>query len=186
MKEYTADELLDAREKRAGLIESLIKQYNTPLLVLRVNYPGLKKTNPVTLTIINDLSPLICTILSDKLRGTLLTRGADGPAFYAAADENVPALKTMAINIEENHQLGRCLDLDVYDSLGYSLSRQQLGFPVRKCYLCKDDAHHCVRARRHSEREIIAYIEEKYSDYRKSEGYRENIRGGENGEIRCL
>lgn len=165
MKEYTADELLDAREKRAGLIESLLKQYNTPLLVMRVNYPGLKKTNLVTAGMINDLSPLICTLFSDKLRGTLLTYGADGPVFYAAVDETVSALKIIAINFEENHSLGRCLDLDVYDRLGQGLSRQELGFLRRKCYLCEDDAQHCVRARRHSEREIIAYIEEKYRDY---------------------
>ena len=167
MKECTADELLDAREKRAGLIDKLLKRYNTPLLVMRVNYPGLKKTNDVTVNIIKDISPLICTILSDKVRGKLLTQGAEGPIFYAAVDEDVSVLKAIAIDFEENQSLGRCLDLDVYDSLGYSISRQELGFPRRKCYLCEDYAHHCVRARRHSEHEIIAYIEEKYWEYRE-------------------
>jgi len=168
MKEYTADELLDAREKRVGLIDKLLKRYKTPLLVMRVNYPGLKKTNEVTVNLIKDMSPLICTILSDKIRGRVLTQGAEGPIFYAAVDEEVSALKTIAIDFEENHSLGRCLDLDVYDSLGYSISRQEFGYSRRKCYLCEDYAHHCVRARRHSEHEIIAYIEEKYREYRES------------------
>ena len=168
MKEYTADELLDAREKRVGLIDKLLKRYNTPLLVMRVNYPGLNKTNDVTVTIIKEMSPLICTILSNKVRGTLLNQGAEGPIFYAAVDEDGSALKTIALDFEENHSLGRCLDLDVYDRLGNSISRQDLGFPRRKCYLCEDDAHHCVRSRRHSEQEIIAYIEEKYGEYRES------------------
>lgn len=165
MKEYTAEELLEAREQRAVLIESLIKRYNTPLLVMRVNYPGLKKTNAVTVTLINEMSLLICTILNDKAKGTLLTQGADGPAFYAAIDEDVWALKTLAIKFEESHSLGRCLDLDVYDRSGYSISRQELGFPRRKCYLCEDYAHHCVRARRHSESEVIEYIEERFRKY---------------------
>lgn len=168
MKECTAAELLDAREKRVDLIAKLLKKYNTPLLVMRVNYPGLKKTNDITVTMIKELSLLICTNLSHKVRGTLLTQGAEGPIFYAAVDEDVSALKTIAIDFEENHSLGRCLDLDVYDGLGYSISRQELGFPRRKCYLCGDYAHHCVRARRHSEQEIIAYIEEKYLKYRQS------------------
>lgn len=168
MKEYTADELLDAREKRAGLIDELLKRYNTPLLVMRVNYPGIKKTNTVTVTMINELSPLICTILSDKVRGTLQIQGADGPVFYVAVDEDVSALKTLAIKFEESHSLGRCLDLDVYDRSGYSIGRQQLGFRRRKCYLCEDYAHHCVRARRHSESEVIEYIEERFREYREN------------------
>jgi holo-ACP synthase CitX len=186
MKEYTADELLDAREKRSDLIDKLLKQYNTPLLVMRVNYPGLKKTNDITINIIKDMSLLICTILRDKVRGRLLTQGAEGPIFYVAVDEDVLALKTITINFEENPSLGRCLDLDVYDSSGNSISRQELGYPRRKCYLCEEIAHHCVRARRHSEHEVIAYIEEKYWEYRKLGGYRKNIHGGKNGEIRCL
>ncbi|HZK84401.1 MAG TPA: citrate lyase holo-[acyl-carrier protein] synthase [Desulfosporosinus sp.] len=167
MKEYTADELLDAREKRVDVITTLLKQYNTPLLVMRVNYPGLKKTNDVTLAIIKEMSPLICNLLSDKIRGKLLTQGADGPSFYVAVEEDVFGLKSLAIDFEENHSLGRCLDLDVYDRLGTSISRQELGFTRRKCYLCEDFAHHCVRVRRHNELEIIAYIEEKYRDYRE-------------------
>lgn len=167
MKEYTADELLDAREKRVALIDKLSKQYNTPVLVMRVNYPGLKKTNAVTVNMIKELSPLICAILSDKVRGKLLSLGAEGPIFYGAVDEDVLALKLIAINFEENHALGRCLDLDVYDRSGVSISRQELGSPRRRCYLCEDYAHHCVRARRHSESEIIAYVEKKYTDYRE-------------------
>jgi len=170
MKEYTADELLDAREKRVVLIDRLLKQNNTPLLVMRVNYPGLKKTNDITITMIHDMSAVICTILSDKVKGKgkLLTQGAEGPIFYAAVEEDVTALKTIAIDFEETHNLGRCLDIDVYDCSGNSISRQELGSPRRKCYLCEDDAHHCVRSRRHSEQEIMTYIEEKYWEYRKS------------------
>lgn len=165
-REFTAEELLDAREKRVGLINELLERYNTPLLVMRVNYPGLKKTNAMTLDIIQEISPLICTSLSDKLRGTLLTQGAEGPIFYAAVDEDVPTVKRIAIDFEENHSLGRCLDLDVYDRSGYSLSRQELGSPRRKCYLCEDYAHHCVRAKRHSEREVIDYIEKRFKEYK--------------------
>ena len=180
MKEYTADELLDEREKRVNLIDKLLKQYNTPLLVMRVNYPGLKKTNDVTVAMIQEMSPLICAILGDKVRGNLLTQGAEGPIFYAAVAEDVLALKKLAINFEEtnenNKSLGRCLDLDVYNRLGHNISRQALGFPRRKCYLCEDYAHHCVRARRHGEHEIIAYIEEQYRDYQERVGKGEHDR----------
>ena len=166
MKEYTADELLEAREKRVSLIGKFLKRYHTPLLVMRVNYPGLEKTNRVTVSIIEEMSPVICTILDDKVCGKLLHQGAEGPILYVAVNEDAVALKAIAINIEEEHTFGRCLDLDVYDLAGKSISRQELGYPRRKCYLCEQYAHYCVRAKRHSEQEIIAYIEEKYRGYR--------------------
>lgn len=169
MKEWTSEELLDAREKRADLIEKLLKQYKTPLLVMRVNYPGLKKTNDVTAKIIQAMSALICTVLEDKVCFKSLRQGAEGPIFLAAVEEDVLALKRVAIDLEEKHALGRCVDLDVYDCSGHSISRQELGFLRRTCYLCEDYAHHCVRTRRHSECEVIDYIEKLFRDYRNSE-----------------
>lgn len=168
MKEFTADELLEAREKRVELINELLKRYRTPLLVMRVNYPGLKKTNNLTVNIIEAMSPLICNILRAKVCGKLLLQGAEGPILYVAIKEDVLALKTIAINFEEKQPLGRCLDLDVYDLEGKSIGRQELGYPRRKCYLCEDYAHYCVRARRHSEHEVVGYIEEKYREYREN------------------
>ncbi|MDR3543410.1 MAG: citrate lyase holo-[acyl-carrier protein] synthase [Desulfosporosinus sp.] len=168
MREYTVDELLEAREKRVGLIDKLLKRYHAPLLVMRVNYPGLEKTNPLTVNIIEAMSPLVCSGLSAKVCRKWLLQGAEGPILYVVVQEDVLTLKTIAINLEENHTLGRCLDLDVYDLEGKSVGRQELGYLKRKCYLCEDYAHHCVRARRHSEAEVVAYIEEKYREYRET------------------
>ncbi|MDR3600566.1 MAG: citrate lyase holo-[acyl-carrier protein] synthase [Desulfosporosinus sp.] len=177
MREYTAEEILAAREERVDLIGELRKRFKTPLLVMRVNYPGLKKTNNLTVNIIEDMSRLICAELSEKICWKLLRQGAEGPIVYLAVDKDVWALKTIAINFEEKHSMGRCLDLDVYDLEGRSLGRKELGYPGRKCYLCEDYAQHCVRARRHSEGDVIAYIEEKYRTYRKHSDYRKSAYG---------
>ncbi|SPF32926.1 citrate lyase holo-(acyl-carrier protein) synthase [Candidatus Desulfosporosinus infrequens] len=166
MQKYTVNELLAARENRTELIDELLKRYHTPLLVMRVNYPGLEKMNQLTVNIIEAMSPVVCTSLSNKICGKLLLRGPEGPILYVAVKEDVLALKMIAIKFEEKHPLGRCLDLDVYDLKGKSIGRQELGYPMRKCYLCEDYAHHCVRARRHSKLEVIAYIEEKFKEYR--------------------
>lgn len=167
MKEYTAQDLLEAREKRVALIETLLKRYNTPLLVMRINYPGLKKTNDLTLNLIKDVTPIICTLLGDKISSKRVLQGAEGPILYASVQQDAVSLKKIAIGLEEDHSLGRCLDIDVYDPLGKSVSRQELGYPSRKCYLCEDNAHHCVRSRRHSEAEVIQYINDKYHNYKK-------------------
>ncbi|MBC2722652.1 MAG: citrate lyase holo-[acyl-carrier protein] synthase [Desulfosporosinus sp.] len=52
MKEYTAEDLLEARERRAEFINALLKRYQTPLLVMRVNYPGFY--------LLHDLPSLTC------------------------------------------------------------------------------------------------------------------------------
>jgi len=177
MRAYTVEDLLEARERRVELIAHLLKRFKTPLLVMRVNYPGLKKTNDLTLSIIHDMSALIGSLFGEKQCFESLQQGAEGPIYLSAVEEDVLVLKRAAIDLEEKHALGRCLDLDVYDSLGKSVSRQDLGYPRRKCYLCEDYAQHCVRTRRHSEREVIEYIEEKYREYR------EKIHRGDNGEV---
>lgn len=167
MKDYTVDELLASRERRVDFIARLIKRYNAPVLVMRVNYPGLKKTNNLTVSIIQAISPLIGTIVGGKICRKVLTQGAEGPIYYVAVKQDVLTLKTLAIEIEEKHPLGRCLDIDVYNIEGRSISRQEFGYPSRKCYLCEEDAHQCVRSRRHSEYEVTAYIEEKYQRYQQ-------------------
>lgn len=178
MRKYTAEELLEAREERADLLSRLLTEHNLPLLVMRVNFPGLQKTNPVTWSIIQDLSALICTLWGDRISYKALQAGAEGPIFLAAVKEEVFALKKAAIDLEEKHVLGRCLDLDVYDFSGRSVSRQELGYSRRTCYLCEDYAQNCVRARRHSEREVIDYIEARFREYKRF--------SGGNGEFRWL
>lgn len=167
MQEFTVAELLEAREKRVDLITQLQKKYNTPLLVMRVNYPGLQKMNKLTINIMKDMTPLIRNTLGEKVQSQLSLQGAEGPVVYFAVQEEVMVLKKAAVDFEEKYPLGRCLDLDVYSLEGNSLSRQDLGYPIRKCYLCEDYAHLCVRARRHSQQEVIQYIEEKYREYRE-------------------
>jgi len=178
MREYTVNDLLEAREKRVELMARLLKKFKAPLLVMRVNYPGLKKTNDVTLNIIDAMKALICMILGEKVCFKSLQQGAEGPIFLVVVEEEVLVLKRIAIDLEEQHALGRCLDLDVYDRMGRCISRNELGYPRRKCYLCEDYAQHCVRARRHSEREVIEYIEKKYRGYRESTEYQEFVQSG--------
>jgi holo-ACP synthase CitX len=165
MKKSAADKILEAREERADKIDEMIKEYKNPVIVMRVNYPGLNKSNELTISIMKDMNKVISEILGFKFYIKCVTQGAEGPVIYISVSEEVKSLKKIAINIEEKHILGRCLDIDVYDIDGRSISRQELGYEVRKCYLCQEYAHNCVRARVHSEEQVIAYIGEKYREY---------------------
>lgn len=162
---YTAEALLAAREERAARINQLCRHYQKPLLAVRVNYPGLKKTNPMTLQIVQDISDLLQGMLGPQMIFHSLVQGPEGPVFLAVADEEASVLKRRAVVLEERHALGRCLDIDVYDVWGRSLSRREMGLPERTCYLCEAPAHHCVRTKRHREEDVIAYINERFRLY---------------------
>lgn len=165
MRENLAEKILEAREERVNKIDEMLKDYIRPVLIMRVNYPGLNKNNELTIKIMEDMNKVVCCILGSKLYLNFVTRGAEGTVIYMSVSEEAKNLKRIAIDIEEKHVLGRCLDIDVYDIDGRSINRQELGYKMRKCYLCMDYAHNCVRARVHSEKQVVAYIEEKYRQH---------------------
>jgi len=69
--------------------------------------------------------------------------------------------------LEENHFLGRCVDIDVYSKEGIGLSRRDLGLKERKCYICGDTAQNCVRQSRHNIEDVRDFIKDKYESYLK-------------------
>lgn len=165
MAQYTAEDLLEAREKRAAEIAYLLKQYKRPVLAMRVNYPGLEKTNATTRAIIREMSLELSELFGPRIFFKSLRQGAEGPVFLAVLEGEGTALKRAAIDLEEKHPLGRCVDIDIYTGKDRSISRQELGYSGRKCYLCSEDAHYCVRSRRHHSQAVIEYIENIFNNY---------------------
>ncbi len=69
------------------------------------------------------------------------------------------------ILIEDNHPLGRLLDIDVYDAEYNQISRSDLGHKPRACLICDDIAHYCIRSNKHSLAEVQNVIREMLIDY---------------------
>ncbi|MFM2486355.1 citrate lyase holo-[acyl-carrier protein] synthase [Celerinatantimonas yamalensis] len=69
-------------------------------------------------------------------------------------------IKAQTILAEQSHPLGRLWDIDVLDQSARPMSRQQLGYPQRRCFMCQHSAHECARSRRHSLEQIHRHIEE--------------------------
>ena len=82
------------------------------------------------------------------------------------------------IEIEENHILGRCLDIDVYrikDNKVMGISRSDLFKSPRKCFICDLDAKICSRSQTHSIEEIKKYFEKAYFRYKEQEKKSEKL-----------
>lgn len=162
---YSAEDILNAREERVEFQQELIEQFNQTLIAMRVNYPGINKDNYITRGIISIMKDELYTLFKDKILFKKEEITAEGPLIFIVTEEDSKRAKIKTIKLEHEHSLGRLLDIDVYHKVGNSLSRSELGFKKRKCFICNFDAHLCVRTRKHEEDEIINFIKKRYEKY---------------------
>lgn len=162
---YKAEDILLERERRIEYQAKLTIEYKIPILVIRVNYPGIEKNNSLSQEITKIMEQEICKVLSSSIEYKNKSTTAEGPIITMCINMKAHDIKALTINLEHNHLLGRCVDIDVYDEKGRSISRKDLGFAMRKCYICDDIAHNCVRSKKHSKDEVEGFIKNKFKDY---------------------
>lgn len=149
--EVTLQEILAAREQRAAKQHALLEQYNKPLLCFTMNIPGPKKYS-------RDISLGFSVgkwLLQDALSGRKILykevcRESTGCEAYYVVDMPARQLKMLAVELEDIDPIGRLYDMDVLDTDGKKISREDMGLPRRKCLLCDNDAAVCARSRAHS------------------------------------
>ena len=148
--EVSLQEILAARERRVQKQQELLAQYQKPLLCFTMNIPGPVKQD-------RDISTAFavgCWLLQDRLAGCPVLhkefhRENTGNTAFYVVDMPAKQLKQLAIEIEDTDPIGRLFDMDVIDTDGSKLTREQLGFARRKCLLCDNDAAICARSRAH-------------------------------------
>ncbi len=77
---------------------------------------------------------------------------------YSWDDKTV---KTLLEKFEQQHPLGRLLDVDLMNAKGELISSGK----AKKCFLCDEPAKECMKAKRHEYTEVLQYINEKVQDY---------------------
>ena len=73
-------------------------------------------------------------------------------------------VKRLCCEIEDSHPLGRLMDIDVAGREG-PLDRASLGLEPRRCLLCENEVRYCMRAKSHSQDELLAKINEMVSKF---------------------
>lgn len=152
-------DMMNAREKRVSIQRELLgKHPHETLLSATMNIPGPVKTNEqlkaTFLTVIEAIDRLIPP---EKRVARKYRDVKTGPEYYLVIRETPEVLKKQLIDLEESHPYGRLLDLDVLypkEQQLLSISRTELGYPVRRCFICEDEAKICGRQRRHSIEEM--------------------------------
>ncbi|MEG0307032.1 MAG: triphosphoribosyl-dephospho-CoA synthase CitG [Clostridium sp.] len=169
------DEFLDHREKRVIHQERLLKNSNgNTLATVRVNYPGLEKSNFITDNIVRIVYNDILSFQEKNIIYKEIYKNKEGLIGHFIFRTDYITIKKFLIYMEENHILGRCVDLDVYyidknqvdkNNSIVGSSRSELGLSPRRCFLCNEDARVCSRAVTHSIYEIKKYFNDKYEEY---------------------
>ena len=163
------EKVLKARENRQKNLKKLMKK-GYVYLILKVNVPGEDKRPIIAKFLINLFRKRIFRTF--LVKNSHFYSGFDG--FYEIFEINsceALSVKQLCINIEDNIPLGRYVDIDVYYESLTSISRSELGYDGRKCYLCDNLAHVCARSRTHSVIELKEKMEKDIIDYLFNETY---------------
>ena len=176
------NKLLDHREERVKHQIQLMQEKGTlssALVTVRINYPGIEKSNYITDKIIEAIGREIKDYFIQTIVYEESYKNSEGSLYHFIIDKSPGLVKKDMIYIEDNHPLGRCVDLDVYgfneEGVLSGLSRRQEGQPPRKCFLCFKEASICSRSKAHSIDDIKEYFQVKYKSYIKEEALREKL-----------
>lgn len=162
------EELVRYQEKKCTIIENLHKVHMYPVLTVRANYPGVEKNNDITRLINAEISKTIGEIFKEKILIHEVYETPEGSTMFYVMKGDARTLKENSIFIEQQHDLGRFVDIDVYDTdEDYAVGRIELSYEPRKCFLCDRAAKVCAKEKSHPVGELVAYMEEMVSQYLK-------------------
>jgi triphosphoribosyl-dephospho-CoA synthase CitG/holo-ACP synthase CitX len=153
--------LLTAREDRAARQRAALARFGKPLLSITVVMPGPVKDGSLSRSVmelaLQEVDQLVCARHWRVLSRDVSWHGSGPEALYSL-NVDAQVLKALAIDLEEQHPIGRLWDLDVIAPGGVGLSRRDLGKPPRPCLLCNRPAHECGRSRRHPLPELLKAV----------------------------
>lgn len=153
------DAILDAREHRAKQIESWLHLGYDVLVSIHANIPAEHKNIKEAYIVVRFFEMLIKETFHVQKHERF--ESADGPyTLMTISGLSAIEVKEKLIEMEDHIPIGRLVDLDVWSIPDQLWSRSSLKHKPRKCFICDDVAHHCVRAKKHSLQDIMTFIRE--------------------------
>lgn len=160
--EYDKHEIFLDREKRYVFQKKLINKYKKTLLSIKVNHPS---NNTITVNIIKSMDNIITDIFNDEIYLKIFRITLEGPIVIILLNMDEIKAKKVCMEIEDKHMLGRCIDVDVYDSNYKLISRKNFGYEKRRCFICDNLINDCVEHKIHTDIEILEKMRKMYLSY---------------------
>jgi holo-ACP synthase CitX len=155
--------VLENRERRVKKQQELRQKYNSCVLSLSINIPGrykcTKEAEYIYKTALKEIENF-----DFKVYEKFYTNKETGYEALFAMEVEPHFLKIFTCKIEEEHPLGRFMDIDVIKKDGSIVSRNN----PRKCYICDDNAKVCARIQKHKIQELLDFISKQVDDYKTS------------------
>ena len=150
--------ILEAREKRferQRQLLGLVRRCMGSLVCFTLNTPGAEKQSPHLRRAHETGFQMLCTsFASERILQAVVHHEETGDEAYLCLDYDSSLVKQTTVALENTHCLGRLFDIDVFDWEGDGISRDTLGLPPRRCFLCETEAKICIRNRAHTMDEL--------------------------------
>ncbi len=162
----TLDQLLAARDSRRELQLRLLSSHpEKTLVVLTVNIPGSEKRSRESYDIGMEGVRLLCGLLAGRDNLKIIRDFNTGFEAFLLTSLGEEDAKRLCVGIEEEHPLGRLMDIDVIGHDGVPLSRKRFGREARRCLMCGEDARICMRSGRHTLQELTHKNHQMHNEY---------------------
>ena len=159
------EQMLAFREEKVMMQQELRHLFPGSVVVsLGLNIPGPRKNSDLIQDAFYAGVEAMDSLLKQQgihmLKKKLITKPEGNLVLYALESEDGVAIKYDTVTLEETHPLGRLFDIDIYTPEGDCISREQIGLPGRKCFLCGNDAKACGRSRAHPINQLEQKVQE--------------------------
>ena len=159
--EISLEQLLQSRDDRCARQAALVKAWpGRTLVCLTVILPGPVKRDARSLKVAEAGVAAVREILNPVYKELYdLETGYEG---YFIVDGQLLDIKKACCEIENEHPLGRLMDLDVLEPAGESVvpvSRERVGESPRRCLICGRPARECMRSHAHSREDLLWEID---------------------------
>lgn len=162
-------QFLEFREKKCEEVVLLQEEYKEPVVTIRANYPGKEKSNDLTRYVTKEIQDAFKQIFVHRIKMEEIYNTPEGLTQFYSVRGDARTLKENAVYIEQNHPLGRFVNIDVYDHAeDYAVARIELFYEPRQCFLCDKPAKLCSKEGNHDVKDLIGYMEEKVLEYQEN------------------
>ena len=151
------NDILNARELKSNHIKELMNEFKgKTIVIMKANVPGVNKNPKNMVFICRYHCELMNKTFGNKIVESKQIKSLDGDYMYYVINDSGNVVKEKTILIEEQKQLGRLIDIDVFNE--YAITREDLECEMRKCLICDNYAHICSRSKAHSDLEVFNKI----------------------------
>lgn len=161
--EVSPEDMLKAREHRITIQTDLIDRYRTPLIHFTLNIPGSFKVFGRIPEVFEEGCQVIRSYLEQAefplIYEEMLHKKTGYEALFCV-DEDAETIKKVMLAAEEEPPLGRLYDIDIIRMDGSKISREDVGYPARTCFLCGRPAKECGNLYRHSVHDMVEHFKE--------------------------